>query len=535
MNNVKMYEEQFDNNMNDDDMNDYDYDKNNQYQQYDEYNPENNRENVNNNNNHIFINNNKENKELKNKIIALNKLLIQKNNELKEIRIKNDNQLRKINKTFDTHINEYQKLVQNYSNLQKDFNEAQNEIQNKNQIIIQLQNNHNFNKNKEDGNIIILLNQKINNIYQNFFEKGNNIFDENIFVNTNNDNRFKLLTRNLDIFSRELINYKNNKINEIIKLKNIIQNNNNYNIDPQFYLKFIDLINNFYSSLSNNINDFNKLPNYSLKDKNEKKYKDILITIKILTDYIISNKNNDNNLILNNIDNKYNQELNKRLTEMSTLLMKSNDYLNKSRQENNELKQKYYDLEKRYNLTVKDISTIDNNNKSKDINVDKFLNELNKKNQQIKSLEHMVARLTHKINNTNTNNFYNNPNNKSTLTDTSYYGRIINKKIYNEIKSQNQSKCSYYISNNKFVKDEKNETNLRIFLDKYTNGEYGNTSKMNDSNNINNKLTINLKDEIENLNRGISNEFSYDEIDNEQNYNEEEEERKYQMEGKINN
>ena len=43
------------------------------------------------------------------------------------------------------------------------------------------------------------------------------------------------------------------------------------------------------------------------------------------------------------------------------------------------------------------------------------------------------------------------------------------------------------------------------------------------------------KDEIENLNRGISNELSYDEIDNEQNYNEEEEERKYQMEGKINN
>ena len=145
----------------------------------------------------------------------------------------------------------------------------------------------------------------------------------------------------------------------------------------------------------------------------------------------------------------------------------------------------------------------------------------------------MITRLTDRRNNNNTSNtIYN--NNKSILTDTSYYGKIVNKKLYNEIKSQNQSKNSFYL-NNKFIKDEKNEKSLRNFLDKYTNGEYGNASKINETNNNNSKEIINLKDEIENLNKGITNELSYDEeIDNYQNFNEEEDIKKYQIEGNNN-
>ena len=335
------------------------------------------------------------------------------------------------------------------------------------------------------------------------------------------------MIRNIDLFSKQLINFKNNNINEIMKLKNVSKNNNI--IDPQFYLGFIEIINNFYNNLPQNINTFNNLPNYSMKDNNDKIYANILTTIKILTDYIIYFLSNKNDIGVsyntsNYTNNKYNDELNRRLKEMSELLIKSNEYLNKSRQENNELKHRYNELEKKHNLTIRDISTIDNINKDKDS--DKLISELNKKNQQIKSLEHMIARLTNKRNN-NANNNAINLTSKSMLNDSSYYGKIINKKIYNEIKN-NHNKTSFYLNDNKFIKDETNETILKKFLDKYTNGEYGNTSKMNE---INNKAVFNIKDEIENLN----NELSDDEIENEQNYNEEEVEKKYLMEGKINN
>ena len=427
--------------------------------------------------------------------------------------------------------------------MQKELNIAKKEIKNKNMIINNLQNNIGNNlsisNNLENINLISLINQKLKNIYQNYF-KESNVFNENDYINKDMNEQTQIILKNIDYFSNKLMNYKNNNINEIEKLKNLLISNkggnNNNSIDPQFYINFINIMNEFCNNIPNDLNNFNNLPNYSLKDNGDKIYKDILITIKILTNFILSNPTNKNEYNsynnTNNINNKYNDELNKRLKEMSELLIKSNEYLNKSRQENHELKQRYNELEKRHNLSIKDISSIDNN---RDKDNERLINELNKKNQQIKSLEHMLARLTKKNSNNNTSNFIN-MTSKSMFNDSAYYGKIINKKIYNEIKNiQNQS--SFYLNNNKFVKDEKNEKNLRKFLDKYTNGEYGNNSKIKyNKNNESNNYIINLKDEIEKydrLNKVMSD--SEDEIDKENNYNEEEEERKYQMEGKINN
>ena len=523
MNNELLDNQQYDDNNIIDEENDFGYqygdDKCNQFGQFEEYEQENNIQDENNRDNKIFLME-QENINLKNKIEELNQLLFQKNKELEETKIKNDNHIIKINKTFDKHINEYQRLVQNYKYIQNELNKAKIEIQNKNQIINDLQNNMNINNNStQEPNIIMILNQNLKNIYQNFFQERNNLFNENEYINKDINMQMQILISNINIFSQKLINYKNNN------LKNNSKSNNNLN--PQFYLRFIEIMNNFCNNLPQNIYHLNNLPKYTLKDNNDKIYKNILITIKILTDYIISFLNNKNDISLSYnssiyTNNKYNDELNRRLKEMSELLIKSNEYLNKSRQENNELKHRYKELEKKHNLTIKDISTIDNINKDKDL--DKLISELNKKNQQIKSLEHMLARFTRKRNN-NSNNIIN-LTSKSMLNDSSYYGKIINKKIYNEIKN-NQNKTSFYLTDNKFIKDEKNENNLKNFLDKYTNGEYGNTAKINENNN---KAVFNIKDEIENLN----NEISDDEIENEHTYNEEEEERKYQMEGKIN-
>ena len=531
-----MINEVMDENMIDKNINyDYNDDQFNQFEENNEFQSENNIDNIGNeyvNDNQLLLKE-KENEILKNKIEELKHLLFQKNKELEETRIKNDNQLIKINKTFDKHINEYQLLVQNYAKIQNELKNAKKEIQNKNNIINNLQNNNNnfnYNNTLEYGKLILLLNQKLKFVCQNFLEEKNNIFNENEYLNNDINSQIQILLKNIDIFYQKLLYYKKSKINEIIQLRNILKNNRNNDNDnyimQQFYLKFIDLINNFCNNLPNNINDFNNLPNYSIKDSNDKIFNDILITIKILIDYIISYQNENSS----NMNNNFNEELNKRLKEMSELLIKSNEYLNKSRQENNDLKRQYNELEKKHNSTIRDISTIDNRDKD----YEKLLIELNKKNHQIKSLEHMITRLTNRANKNNTSNIIN-MTSKSMLNDSSYYGKIINKKLYNEIKN-NQNKSSFYLNNNnRFIKDEKNENNLKMFLNKYTNGEYSN--KKNENKNMNNKFIINLKDEIENenLNKGIRNVLSDDEIENEQNYNEEEEERKYQMEGKISN
>ena len=538
MRNECIFNEEMDDNIIDENNN-YDYgceafNHSSQFEEYDECEPENNIENEFNRDNQIILKD-QENMVLKKKLEEMQQLLFQKDKELEENKIKNDNQLIKINKTFDKHINEYQKLVKNYVNIQNELKNAKKEINNKNQIINNLKNNDNFNNNElENPNLILLLNQKLRHMSQQSLEGKINLFNENEYLNKDINSQIQILMKNIDILTRELISYKNNKINEILKLRNILNNSNNsdnYNF-AQFYLEFINLINNFCNNISNDLENFNNLPNYSLKDNNDKKFNDILITIKTLTDYIISFQNNQNDLIpntsSNNMNNKYNEELNQRLREMSELLIKTSEYLNKSRQENNEIKQKYNELEKRYNSTIKDISSID----YKDKNYDKLINEINNKNKQIKSLEHMITRLTNKSNINNTYN--NNLTSKSMLNDSSYYGKIINKKLYNEIKN-NQNQNSFYLNNNTFIKDEKNEANLKLFLNKFTNGEYNNMNKKNINKKVkNNSNVINIKDEIEKLNKGI-NAFSDDEIENEENYNEEEEERKYQMEGKISN
>jgi hypothetical protein len=315
--------------------------------------------------------------------------------------------------------------------------------------------------------------------------------------------------------------FKNNNNNEILKLKNILKERGgcNNSVDPKFYINFINIMNEFYNSIPNNMDHFNNLPNYSIKDNSDKIYKDILITIKTMTNYILSIANDKNEFNSynnpNNMNNKYNEELNKRLKEMSELLIKSNEYLNKSRQENNELKQKYHDLEKKYNISCRDNFEREKNYINRNKNNELLINELAEKNKKIKSLENIIARLNQKSNEKYIT--LNNNNNKSTLTDTSYYGRIINKKIYNEIKNQSK-KNSFYLNNNNFIKDEKSEINLKNFLDKYTNGEYNNINKKKENeSNMNNNIIINIKDEIENLNKGITD----DEIENNHLYNEE--------------
>ena len=488
--------------------------------------------------NELYIGeNNNENNKLKDEIQKLNMNLKEKNEEIEEIKAKYDNQLIQINQSLDNHINEYQELVQNYENIQQDLKKTRSELQQKNKIINELKanqniiqgnaNNNNFNNspNKMLIQLIMILKDKIKNLYANFFMKRNNekinkdiylVLDEfeNIFNNNKDiESKLKSLIQFTNFISKELSEFKLKISNKPVLKGNL--NENEKSIFQKFYLEFIDIMNNFISNISFNFFNFNNFPKFSLNDTDEKKYKDILFIFNKLTSFIIEYQNNNNNDInYNNI----NKELEKKLNEMSELLDNSNNYLNIARKENKELKIKYNELEQKY-LNIIDFDNIN----------EKLNNELNKKNQQIKSLENMVTILTNKASkNKNMNHNLNNTTSRSMMLSNSFCGKIINKKIYNEMKS-NFSKSSFYLNNNKnnkFIKDEKKEKNLNKFLNKYTNGEYGN--------NINNNVgIINLKEEIEKYEKEIEPKLSDDEIEKDNNYNEEEEEKKFQMEGKI--
>ena len=465
-----------------DEMNNFDTEEDNQYNQYNQYEPYDQYEQENDfqeqeqyfNDNNFAIN--KENMLLKNKFEQLKKIINQKDQE----------------------IIKYKRMIQNFSALKNELNKVKqkylkslNEIEIKNKLIDNLKNNaNNFNidKNNIDQNEknIPFIIQQIKNIEKDILEE--NLEDEI----ENND-----IMDTLDSFYQKLNDYKNKNMSEIVKLRNQVNiNNNNSNlaanitIKDQYYLKIIDTIKNLCNNFPKN-EEIGKFPIFSLNDDNEKKNKNIAITIKLLSDYILSNnKNNSSENVINNTysnsltnenfnSNKINEELNKRLKEMSEILVKSNENLSKARKDNIELKQKLNQLELKYNSTKVNINNDNNNLRNKEY--EQLKDELNKKNKQIKSLEEKITKLT------------NSPNKKDN-------------KNSNNI-DKNINKESLYFKDNNFEKDEKNEQILKIFLDKFTDGEYGN-NKIILEKKRNEDIKINdINEEIEKLDRRINKEL----------------------------
>ena len=324
----------------------------------------------NNNNNYddeLYIEeNNDENIRLKNEIKKLNMKLNEKNKEIEEIKAKYDNQLIQINQSLDNHINEYQELVQNYEKIQQNLKRTRSELQQKNKIINELNqnqkvikrnlNSNSFNNlpNKKFIQLLMLLKEKIKNMYGNFFIKQNNEqinrdIDnvlgefENIFNNNENmEYKFKSIIQFINFFSQELAEFKI-KINNKSNLRGNINEKEN-SLFQKFYLEFIDTMNNFISKISFNFFNFNNFPKFSMNDTDEKKYNDILFIFSKLTNFIIEYQNNKDNNDINIV----NKELENKLKEMSELLNNSNNYLDKVIKENKELKIKYNELQQKY-------------------------------------------------------------------------------------------------------------------------------------------------------------------------------------------
>ena len=450
------YNQDFNNDINDND-NDNDYFEN-----------DNNNFNINNNND-ININNdfqnfdendlyavNMDNIRLKNKIQKMQQILFVKNKEINNLKLNFSSQMQLMNQK----LIKYKSLANNYYFKEKNNNK----------------NNNNINNNNEISEILYTINQQIKSIQQDILEEpDSDIISQGDYNKLDKEQQIQFLLNDLNELFNKLTRYKNNNMKEIVKLRNIIETNesNNKNINEKYYKDIINLIKKL---MQNNINEI-KLPEYSLNDNDEKKKNNIINTIKILLEYIINRKN---------INNKKDDELIKRLKEMSELLSKNSQNLILANNEINELKLKNNKLNEDYNFLL----TKNEQDKKQ------LMNDLNKKNQQIKSLEHINTRLSNQLNDTKNNN------NKNTVIK---YGKI--NKAKNQEKNNDKINLNFLL----FNKDEISEKNLEMFLNKFTDGEYGNFLKNKNSIDNENINIENLKDEIDKFNERINKDLDSEE------------------------
>lgn len=473
-------EQEYDNEMdenNQDDNNDYNYDEN----EYNDQIQQDNIENENYNENDLYEMN-MENIKLKNKIQNLYKALSQKNNEIINLKNTFSQQMQIMNQN----LNKYKNIAKNYSNLQNELDMTKKkylkEIKIKNKIIFDLQKGVNINDLKvsnltlEEGqnanqnqNLIFIIIQQIKSLENDILDESE-ILNEDVFQKLDTENQIQFLLNEIKILSEKLSKYKNNNILEISRLKKALEldNKNPIVINEQFYKDIINLIKKISNDNIINI----KFPEFSVNDDEQKRENNIFNTIKILVEYITSKKNNKEKN-----KNDLDEELNKRIKEMSELLSKSNQNLSISTKNNNGLRLKYNELKEQY----------DNIFNKTETEKKKLMKDLNKKNQQIKSLEHLNMKLSNQINDNKIDDKKNIINKKPELK----YGKI------NKTKNSKKNKMDKL---NLFIKDEKSEKNLESFLDKFTNGEYGKNLK----NNIENIDLDNLKDEIDKFNQKIN-------------------------------
>ena len=443
------YNQDFNNDINDND-NDNDY-----------FGNDNNNNNINNDFQNFDENDlyavNMDNIRLKNKIQKMQQILFVKNKEINNLKLNFSSQMQLMNQK----LIKYKSLANNYYFKEKNNNK-----------------NNNINNNNEISEILYTINQQIKSIQQDILEEpDSDIISQGDYNKLDKEQQIQFLLNDLNELFNKLTRYKNNNMKEIVKLRNIIETNesNNKNINEKYYKDIINLIKKL---IQNNINEV-KLPEYSLNDNDEKKKNNIINTIKILLEYIINRKN---------INNKKDDELIKRLKEMSELLSKNSQNLILANNEINELKLKNNKLNDDYNF----LFTKHEQDKKQ------LMNDLNKKNQQIKSLEHINTRLSNQLNDTKSNN----NKNKNTVIK---YGKI--NKAKNQEKNNDKINLNFLL----FNKDEISEKNLEMFLNKFTDGEYGNFLKNKNSIDNENINIENLKDEIDKFNERINKDLDSEE------------------------
>ena len=491
----------------------------------------------------------------------------QKNNEnlinyiIEQIRLVGDN--------FEKHIPNplfNDEILNNFS--QPNENDSKYELIHQNFILL----SHKLKdfKNKKNAEIMQLKNE--------LEEEKNN--KKNLLNNIQLQKMTKNSIENSIAELKKIVDNKNEEIRDLnFKINNIITENTkneNYNktqrdinkeddkLFNDFYQKFVEMVTNFYIDNINkksNLFQIQAFPNFSILDSKQKKLYDILKTVKILIDYIntisnqltsiynnsrinysspkISNMNqNKTNINLNkNIDN---EDLQKKVKEMTDLLKQSNYYLDVSRQENKKIKDKYNILLNNFNSLkqtdgfnsvnyeemqkkYKDMS-LDNPTTSKNLinNSNLAVNQSNPNNQDIYG------------NNSNSFNMNNNEKKNEFKNDNNFNNKINQNIQYNMV--DNMAENQNQLDNEEEYYNEEEEAGDNY--ENYDNEDLNNYNQnfQNGSNNAENERALNAFINQYTNNDNINNQQNYEqnnlnEIENEQEQEQDQEEYYNEMEG----
>ena len=431
------------------------------------------------------------------------------------------------------------KTKQNFSDYENMINDLKNSYNKKcaekDKIINDYKNKINsFNSRNE--NLISFIFQQIQNIQDkidsNYFYNDDNNFlvNGNKFMLIDEDNckyelirqNFLLLLQKISDFKKKCENEKNMKIN-----LNYDNNNDKFitnKLFDDFYTAFVNTINNYYKENNNmrskNIYPMNNLPNFSMQDSKQKKYQDILITIKMfinqnnllnrqLISYIQDNNNNNNynssnkniNYNMNQtnpIEDLQNSDIKQKLQEMTNLLIKTNQYLNMSRQDNRLIQQKYNNTN--YN------NMMNNENNQNDDQENSYSN--NNASQNFQSNTNFAV---------NQSNHINNVYNSSNSLNNDLAGSPQLPQTKNVFQQNLKNNMGNFDEGENFIKNEDNENALNEFINQFSENNESQQELYNNGENSNEGQNDEMYNEGENEEEIEDNNMNIDDMNNNMN------------------
>ena len=492
------------------------------------------------NNNNILISSNKNSKKSlqNNSNDEINNNIIGNNPEVNNIQ--NNNMM--INNIQKNNIINNKNIIKNEI-INKKLNDINNFINNKNVVINNNINNNNQNKptinnnipikNSTINNSIPIKNNPLNNSIPNkngiIINNKKNKLNNNYIMNSNvvnmiNDNQMKKrMKRNMSETQQEerqqnqnnfFVNNYNENIEPNIRIKNEYNNNNIENNQITTVNKFIpnEIINyKIYDSKENNINNKinninNKRIGYSNPQRNIKEENIIIIANKCdniiknnINNYYINQIGTINNNINNNINNSGNNINNSQNINNYNYQNNNNTNLNNKQNKN----KKIIELENNNNFNLNNIkqSNQNNNMANKIVN-----NNLSKKKQNNNSNKHLKENNKVNISNTNQNDFEEIPQEINLKEFRSFNNTKILKNNIKNILGNNHKQIlginndsNYYflgpnyntannMDSNITPKNTKNSAKIMTNLSINSNGK---KFKIIDSSNINNYNTSN--------------------------------------------
>ena len=350
--------------------------------------------------------------DLKSTITVLEKTLDDSNKQIDELQ-GNKNNISNIESKNYINLNNELKKINNNLQQKIKLNDSKIENCNKENLMLKQENIKYKLKISENNNELIKQKEYINKLENEIKEKKENIEEiknkKNNIDNNEKVNYLKIIEENKkDILLKEKnINELNEKINNqnkdyTIKIKNLNEKNNILSqnlIDKEAEIK--NLINK--NELQNNeILNLKNIINNNEKDSKIKEYENKINNNKQIIDNLndLLNKEKNNNNEKNELINKYKNEineLNRKKDDNNNILNDNNILINNLKEEKMKLNDEIVQLKNKISVIEEEKNDIQKNNElnnnDKNEEIEKIKNELDEKNKYINELRNKVINL----------------------------------------------------------------------------------------------------------------------------------------------